>query len=62
MSGRAIAAYHSVLVFNVLGVSGMGEGDVPAEAPPETPAVEAPPVEAPAAPPADSSAAPEGES
>jgi len=24
-SGRAIAAYHSVLVFNVLGVSGLGE-------------------------------------
>ena len=24
-SGRAIAAYHSVLVFNVLGVAGMGE-------------------------------------
>jgi arginine decarboxylase len=34
-SGRAIAAYHSVLVFNVLGVSGMGEPDVPAEPPPE---------------------------
>ncbi len=32
-SGRAIAAYHSVLVFNVLGVSGMGEADVPPEAP-----------------------------
>jgi len=30
-SGRAIAAYHSVLVFNVLGVSGMGESDVPSE-------------------------------
>jgi arginine decarboxylase len=28
-SGRAIAAYHSVLVFNVLGVSGMGEAEVP---------------------------------
>jgi arginine decarboxylase len=28
-SGRAIAAYHSVLVFNVLGVAGMGEADVP---------------------------------
>jgi arginine decarboxylase len=27
-SGRAIAAYHSMLVFNVLGVSGMGETDV----------------------------------
>jgi arginine decarboxylase len=34
-SGRAIAAYHSVLVFNVLGVSGMGEADVPAEPPPD---------------------------
>ena len=33
-SGRAIAAYHSVLVFNVLGVSGMGESDaVPTELP-----------------------------
>src|ERR1700723_692339 len=32
-SGRAIAAYHSVLVFNVLGVTGFGDG----EAPPETP-------------------------
>jgi len=32
-SGRAIAAYHSVLVFNVLGVAGMGEGDIPAEPP-----------------------------
>jgi len=31
-SGRAIAAYHSVLVFNVLGVAGMGESsDVPPE-------------------------------
>ena len=27
-SGRAVAAYHSVLVFNVLGVSGFGEEDV----------------------------------
>jgi arginine decarboxylase len=26
-SGRAISAYHSVLVFNVVGVSGFGEGD-----------------------------------
>ncbi|MGI8987985.1 MAG: biosynthetic arginine decarboxylase [Bryobacteraceae bacterium] len=34
-SGRAIAAYHSVLVFNVLGVSGLGEEDVPAELPPD---------------------------
>ena len=28
-SGRAVAAYHSVLVFNVLGVSGIGEQDDP---------------------------------
>src|SRR5712692_1331163 len=34
-SGRAIAAYHSVLVFNVLGVAGMGEGDAPVEPPPD---------------------------
>jgi len=34
-SGRAIAAYHSVLVFNVLGVSGMGEA---ADIAPEPPA------------------------
>src|SRR5208283_2356140 len=32
-SGRAIAAYHSVLVFNVLGVAGMGEAAVPTELP-----------------------------
>ena len=32
-SGRAIAAYHSVLVFNVLGVSGLGEEEVPLELP-----------------------------
>lgn len=31
-SGRAIAAYHSVLVFNVLGVSGYGDEDTPQEA------------------------------
>jgi arginine decarboxylase len=31
--GRAIAAYHSVLVFNVLGVAGMGEAEVPNELP-----------------------------
>jgi arginine decarboxylase len=35
-SGRAVTAYHSVLVFNVLGVSGYGEenvnGDLPADA------------------------------
>jgi arginine decarboxylase len=34
-SGRAIAAYHSVLVFNVLGVAGMGEADIPPEPPPD---------------------------
>jgi arginine decarboxylase len=34
-SGRAIAAYHSVLVFNVLGVSGMGDTDTPPEPPPD---------------------------
>ena len=34
-SGRAIAAYHSVLVFNVLGVAGMGEADVPPEPGPD---------------------------
>jgi arginine decarboxylase len=32
-SGRAVTAYHSVLVFNVLGVTGMGEEEVPAELP-----------------------------
>ena len=32
-SGRAVAAYHSVLVFNVLGVSGFGEEDLPASIP-----------------------------
>jgi arginine decarboxylase len=32
-SGRAVAAYHSVLVFNVLGVSGFGENDIPQELP-----------------------------
>src|SRR6185369_13571888 len=33
-SGRAIAAYHSVLVFNVVGVSGFGENfDMPAALP-----------------------------
>ncbi len=31
-SGRAIAAYHSVLVFNVLGVTGLGEDEVAAGA------------------------------
>lgn len=32
-SGRAVTAYHSVLVFNVLGVSGYGEGTAPSELP-----------------------------
>ena len=32
-SGRAVAAYHSVLVFNVLGVSGFGEQEAPLELP-----------------------------
>jgi arginine decarboxylase len=30
-SGRAVAAYHSVLIFNVLGVSGFGEEQAPAQ-------------------------------
>lgn len=32
-SGRAVAAYHSVLVFNVLGVSGFGEEEIPKDLP-----------------------------
>ncbi len=32
-SGRAVAAYHSVLVFNVLGVSGFGENELPPTVP-----------------------------
>jgi arginine decarboxylase len=32
-SGRAVAAYHSVLVFNVLGVTGFGDSDTPPEIP-----------------------------
>ncbi len=32
-SGRAVAAYHSALVFNVLGVSGFGEEELPASIP-----------------------------
>lgn len=32
-SGRAVAAYHSVLVFNVVGVTGFGEDDLPATCP-----------------------------
>lgn len=34
-SGRAVVAYHSALVFNVLGVSGLGEGEVPPKCPEE---------------------------
>ena len=34
-SGRAIVAYHSVLVFNVLGVSGFGEEEIPVTDPAE---------------------------
>jgi arginine decarboxylase len=34
-SGRAVVAYHSALVFNVLGVSGLGEWEVPSELPPD---------------------------
>jgi arginine decarboxylase len=34
-SGRAIAAYHSVLVFNVLGVSGLGEQEASQDLPPD---------------------------
>src|ERR1700726_1139900 len=32
-SGRAVAAYHSVLVFNVLGVTGFGDGEATPEIP-----------------------------
>jgi arginine decarboxylase len=32
-SGRAVVAYHSALIFNVLGVSGLGESEVPSELP-----------------------------
>jgi len=34
-SGRAVVAYHSLLVFNVLGVSGFGDENVPAEVNPD---------------------------
>src|SRR5689334_4605030 len=34
-SGRAVVAYHSVLVFNVLGVSGFGDEKIPAAANPD---------------------------
>ncbi len=43
-SGRAIAAYHSLLVFNVLGVSGLGDEEVvpelPSEPEPEQPLID----------------------
>jgi arginine decarboxylase len=32
-SGRAVAAYHSLLVFNVLGVSGLGDEELPPDLP-----------------------------
>lgn len=35
-SGRAVAAYHSLLVFNVLGVSGFGEEELPSNIPEES--------------------------
>jgi arginine decarboxylase len=35
-SGRAVAAYHSLLVFNVLGVSGFGEEELPSHIPEES--------------------------
>ena len=35
-SGRAVTAYHSVLVFNVVGVSGLGEEDVLPEVSPDS--------------------------
>ncbi|HEX5108421.1 MAG TPA: biosynthetic arginine decarboxylase [Vicinamibacterales bacterium] len=34
-SGRAVVAYHSVLVFNVLGVSGFGDEEIPTNPNPE---------------------------
>ncbi len=34
-SGRAVVAYHSALVFGVLGVAGQGENDVPLQVPEE---------------------------
>src|SRR5690349_15014419 len=41
-SGRAVVAYHSVLVFNVLGVAGLGDEEVPVEMPaePEQPLID----------------------
>jgi arginine decarboxylase len=35
-SGRAVAAYHSALVFNVLGISGFGEEELPDSVPEES--------------------------
>jgi arginine decarboxylase len=35
-SGRAVVAYHSALVFNVLGVAGLGDAEVPPELPPDS--------------------------
>ena len=35
-SGRAVAAYHSALVFNVLGISGFGEEELPDSIPEES--------------------------
>ncbi len=32
-SGRAVVAYHSMLIFNVLGVTGLGDNDIPEELP-----------------------------
>lgn len=32
-SGRAVVAYHSMLIFNVLGVTGVGDNDIPQELP-----------------------------
>ena len=32
-SGRAVVAYHSMLIFNVLGVTGLGDNDIPQELP-----------------------------
>ncbi|MEX2115159.1 MAG: biosynthetic arginine decarboxylase [Pirellulales bacterium] len=34
-SGRAVVAYHSALVFGVLGVAGQGDGDLPTQLPEE---------------------------
>src|SRR5579859_7913305 len=41
-SGRAVVAYHSLLVFNVLGVAGLGDEEVPVEMPaePEQPLID----------------------